>query len=175
MALEIQQNELGRLMGRGPWGDDVDSFVQELSALLPSLFRELPVAKVEAKATDSNPAPLQLEDFTTSGDVPFVTVTRGPDTFNITINPITGQLTSSAPNQPPARKPTPSVFPGQIAAYLGANLYTVTIFTTGVTNPGTDVTVLQLQGDATVPIPNGSSVMVTKNASEYTMQFPVWA
>lgn len=176
MAFEIVQSELGRLMGRGPWGDDVDSFVQELAAMLPSLFQELPSAQVKATTGNGAPAPLQLEDFTDTPTIPFAAINRGNgDNFNLAINPETGAITSDAPNQPPAQVQVKSAssMPGFVVSGSGDS-YLCTVYPNGTGNPGIDVLVTQLFIDSSETIPSGTPAIVTKNGGQYTMQVPVF-
>ena len=172
MALELQQSELGRMLGRGPWEDNVDGFVEELVSLLPALFKELPVAKVEARATDENPSPIKIEDATTDGQVPVFTVTRGDEVFTVTLNPETGELSGQSP--PDEQPPVSSSYPGQVVSGTGAT-YSVQVYPEGLSNPSVVVSVAQLQIDAAETIPAGTWTMVTSlSDGTFVMQVPVW-
>jgi len=162
-------------MGRGPWGDDVDSFAQEIVALLPSLFQEIPSGQVKATTGNGAPAPLQLSDFGPDATVPFARFNRGNgDVFNISINPSTGELTSDAENQPPPKKSvSSSSMPGQVVSGGGSS-YLCTVYPNGSAGAAITVNVEQLQIDSSETIPAGTWAIVTKNGNSYSMQVPVF-
>lgn len=160
MPLEISQTELGRLMGRGPWDTDVDSFAQELCALFPALFKEIPAGKLEAVATDANPNPITLSDFTTDGNAPFATVRRpNGDTFTINISPQGVMTADPGPNNqpiPPKKTsptaPQPASFPGKVLSGTG-DTYQVAAYTSGLDEAPEVVEVKQLSINASATIP----------------------
>lgn len=173
MAIEFSSVELTRLSREDEW--DATSLAQELQSLLPNLLRDIPAARLVAKATDKFPSPIDITDFTTGQDAPFATFRRGSNTFSFSVNQegnltVNGQPTIGGGGGSGAA----SSFPGVIVAYLGANLYTVTIYRAGTTGPGTNVVVLQTEGDPAFPHAVGRSATVTKSGSQYSMCLPTW-
>lgn len=99
---------------------------------------------------------------------------RGNLTFNDA--PFAGPDSPSGGGDGGGTSSTTNVFPARVDAYLGANLYTVTIYPRGTTQAGTQVTALQLEGNPAFPQKaNGTRwTYVVKAGSQYTMNMPTW-
>ena len=129
----------------------------------------------QASPTSAANAPLQLEAFPADPTAtPFATVTDGALQYNVTIDPTTGQLSSSPnlypgqlpppPKKKPKTTPAPTTIPGQVVSGTGAT-YQVAIYQQGLSGGSNLVEVTQLGIDPSETIPAGTWAMVTQITS----------
>lgn len=166
-------SERARLLREDPW--DATDLAEELYAMFTN--DTTPTQLGSAATAQFNPAvgaPYQITN-APSGDIPVLSINRQGQNFTISFNPTTGVLGGEAPTGAAASRAGANVFSGQIAAYLGSNLYRVTIYPLGRSQAGEDVEVTQLEGDPLYPHANGRWAAVWKEADgNYAMNLPTW-
>ena len=162
-------------MFRGiPWGDDVDGVVEELISMLDS---SIPVDIPEGINLNGGRgrAPITFDNLPDgqpwasfqkpNGDILDFSF-DGSDLI-IDARSSSGESMGSG-SAPGSGRSTPTVFFGTVPSSNSVSSYQVTL------TSGSTVTAIQQQISGSTAIPNGTSVIVVKEAGVFKMQAPVW-
>lgn len=174
---ENEKQRLARLIG----GALTDSLIEELIAMANDKQRQSLPFGIDLTPRDPDKPPVTLDwpDDNQAGTL--FRINRGNSSFDLRLNADNSlsfeeSVSGNEPGGGSTVTGVSSTFPGRVDAYLGANLYTVTIYPSGTLAGGTAVTVLQLNGDATYPHTADGTVytMVTRAGTQYSMNLPTW-
>lgn len=164
-----------RLMREMPWKTANDLAEEIFSSLSDEETPQDIPEGIRLTARDGI-LPIEIVDYGDNDEVPLMRFTRGDENFDFSFTG--GGFTFPRPADEPASTGGASggnVFPGQVVASLGSNLYTMAVYLSGRTRASTNVTVTQLEGDAAFPHEVGRWTLVCKEPDgNYCMWIPVW-
>ena len=177
----MMPNQRNRLLREDPW--EAQGLAQELYAMFGDKDPlEIPEG-IHLTVRDDGIPPIQIDDFT-GDDTTIFKINRGDGEFSFSLDnsgdlvfKVGGQETpfGSGSGTGGGGSGTGNVFPGQVAAYIGANLYTMNVYTSGRTQPSVPLIVEQLEGDPLFPHAVGRWTLVcVEPDGSACMWMPVW-
>lgn len=177
----LNPNEQVRLRRMMP-GTNTDDLIEELVSMAGDTQpQQFPHGIDLTPSSLKNPPPVQIQ-YPADGSTPtLLKINRGGFSLSLNLNPDGTLSLDSSENG----KSTPAAatvssggncFPGRVDSYVGANVYNVTVFKTGIGGAGVSVQATQLEGDPAFPhTADGTRwTLVTQTGAQYTMQMPTW-